>query len=43
MKINPNRYYKIVDIDGSHVVTGKELNAIIEQSYQEVMRAKKTA
>ena len=41
MKINPNQKYKIVDIDGFHVVTGKELNEILEQSYQQVMEAKK--
>jgi len=46
MKINPNQKYKIVDkdlINGSYVVTGKELNQILEQSYQEVMESKKTA
>ena len=45
MKINLNQKYKIVDkdlINGSYVVTGKELNAILEQSYQEVMESKKT-
>lgn len=46
MKINLNQKYKIVDkdlINGSYVVTGKQLNAIIEQAYQELMECKKTA
>ena len=46
MKINPNQKYKIVSedlINGSFVVTGKELNAILEESYKEVMETKKEA
>ena len=44
MEINPNQKYKIVDkdlINGSFVLTGKELNAILEESYKEVMQSKK--
>ena len=43
MEINPNKKYKIVDkslINGSFVLTGKELNEILEQSYKEVMEKK---
>lgn len=43
MEINPNKKYKIIDkdlINGSFVLTGKELNAILEQSYKEVMENK---
>ena len=46
MKINPNQKYKIVDkdlINGSYVVTGKELNAILKESYKELMETKKEA
>ena len=44
MEINPTQKYKIVDkdlINGSFVLTGKELNAILEESYKEVMQSKK--
>jgi hypothetical protein len=44
MKINPNQKYKIVDkdlINGSFVLTGKELNKILEQSVKEVIKSKK--
>ena len=43
MKINPNKKYKLIDedlINGFVVVTGKELNAILEQSYKEHMESK---
>ena len=43
MEIKPNKKYKIIDkdlINGSFVLTGKELNAILEQSYKEVMEKK---
>ena len=43
MKINPKQKYKIVDkdlINGSFVLTGKELNAILEESYKELMESK---
>ena len=43
MEINPNKKYKIIDkdlINGSFVLTGKELNEILEQSYKEVMEKK---
>ena len=36
MNIKPNKKYKIVDkdlVNGFVVVTGKELNAVLEQSY----------
>tara|TARA_S200000501_G_C20662342_1_gene672391 strand:- start:262 stop:396 length:135 start_codon:yes stop_codon:yes gene_type:complete len=44
MKINPNQKYKIVDkdlINGSFVLTGKELNKILDQSVKEVRESKK--
>tara|TARA_A100000164_G_C21784055_1_gene712450 strand:+ start:584 stop:718 length:135 start_codon:yes stop_codon:yes gene_type:complete len=44
MKINPNQKYKIVDkdlINGSIVLTGKELNKILDQSVKEVRESKK--
>jgi len=43
MTINPNKKYKFVDkdlINGFVVVTGKELNAILEKSYKEHMESK---
>ena len=43
MKINPNKKYKLIDedlINGFVVVTGKELNAILEKSYKEYMECK---
>ena len=43
MPINPNKKYKIVDkslINGSFVLTGKELNVILEKSYKEYMENK---
>ena len=43
MTINPNKKYKFVDKDllnGFVVLTGKELNAILDQSYKEVMEKK---
>ena len=44
MKINPNQKYKIVDkdlINGSFVLTGKELNKILDQAVKEVKESKK--
>ena len=46
MKINPNQKYKIVDkdlINGSYVVTGKELNKILDESVKEVIKSKEVA
>ena len=43
MKINPNKKYKLIDedlINGFVVVTGKELNEILEKSYKEHMESK---
>ena len=43
MKIDSKQKYKIVDknlINGFVVLTGKELNAILEKSYKEVMENK---
>ena len=43
MKINPNQKYKIVDkdlINGSFVLTGKELNKILDESVKEVIKSK---
>ena len=44
MNINPNKKYKFVDkdlVNGFVVLTGKELNAILEKSYKEYMENKK--
>ena len=46
MKINPNQKYKIVDkdlINGSYVLTGKELNKILDESVKEVIKSKEAA
>ena len=46
MKINPNQKYKIVDkdlINGSYVLTGKELNKILDESVKEVIKYKEVA
>ena len=43
MKIDPKQKYKIVDkdlINGFVVVTGQELNAVLEKSYNELMESK---
>ena len=43
MKINFNKKYKLIDedlINGFVVVTGKELNVILEKSYKEYMESK---
>ena len=43
MNINPNKKYKFIDkdlVNGSVVLTGKELNAILEKSYKEYMENK---
>jgi len=43
MKINPNKKYKLIDedlINGFVVLTGKELNTILEKSYKEYMESK---
>ena len=43
MNIEPNKKYKLVDkdlINGFVVLTGKELNAILEKSYKEHMESK---
>jgi len=43
MNIKPNKKYKLVDkdlINGFVVLTGKELNAILEKSYKEHMENK---
>ena len=43
MNINPNKKYKFIDkdlINGFVVLTGKELNAILEKSYKEYMENK---
>ena len=43
MKINLNKKYKFIDkdlINGFVVLTGKELNAILEKSYKEYMENK---
>jgi len=43
MNTNPNKKYKLIDkdlINGFVVLTGKELNAILEKSYKEHMESK---
>ena len=43
MAINPNKKYKFVDkdlINGFVVLTGKELNTILEKSYKEYIEKK---
>jgi len=44
MKLEPNKKYKVVDddlINGSCVLTGKQLNKLIEKAYKDVMESKK--
>ena len=46
MAINPNKKYKFIDkdlVNGFVVLTGKEINEILEQSYKEVMENKNEA
>ena len=43
MTINPNKKYTFIDkdlVNGFVVITGKELNAILEKSYKEYMENK---
>ena len=43
MKLEPNKKYKVIDkdlVNGFVVLTGKELNAILEKSYKEYMENK---
>ena len=43
MKLNPKQKYKYIDkdlINGFVVLTGKELNEILEKSYKEQMESK---
>ena len=43
MTIKPNKKYKFVDkdlVNGFVVLTGKELNAILEKSYKQFMENK---
>ena len=43
MNIKPNKKYKLVDkdlVNGFVVITGKELNAILEKAYKEHMESK---
>ena len=43
MNIKPNNKYKLVDkdlVNGFVVLTGKELNAILEKAYKEHMESK---
>ena len=43
MKLEPNKKYKVIDkdlVNGFVVLTGKELNAILEKSYKEHMENK---
>jgi len=44
MKLNPKQKYKFIDkdlINGIVVLTGKELNEILEKSYKEHMESKR--
>jgi len=43
VKLNPKQKYKLIDkdlINGFVVLTGKELNEILEKSYKEHMESK---
>ena len=43
MAINPNKKYKVIDkdlVNGFVVLTGKELDAILEKAYKEHMENK---
>ena len=44
MKFEPNKKYKVVDddlINGYQVLTGKQLNFLLETAYKQVKRSKK--
>ena len=44
MKLEPNKKYRFIDddlINGSYVLTGKQLNKLIEEAYKDVMESKK--
>ena len=44
MKLEPNKKYRFIDddlINGSCVLTGKQLNKLIEEAYKDVMESKK--
>ena len=44
MKLEPNKKYKVVDdnlINGYQVLTGQQLNSLLETAYKQVMRSKK--
>ena len=44
MKLEPNKKYRFIDddlINGSRVLTGKQLNKLIEEAYKDVMESKK--
>tara|TARA_B000000532_G_scaffold238011_1_gene225945 strand:+ start:737 stop:871 length:135 start_codon:yes stop_codon:yes gene_type:complete len=44
MKLDPNKKYKVVDndlINGYQVLTGKQLNNLLETAYKHVKRSKK--
>ena len=44
LKLEPNKKYKVVDddlINGYQVLTGKQLNSLLETAYKQVMRSKK--
>ena len=44
MKFEPNKKYKVVDddlINGYQVLTGKQLNSLLETAYKQVKRSTK--
>ena len=44
MKLEPNKKYKVFDndlINGYLVLTGKQLNSLLETAYKQVKRSKK--
>ena len=44
MKLHPNKKYKVVDddlINGHQVLTGKQLNSLLDTAYKHVKRSKK--
>ena len=44
MKLDPNKKYKVIDddlINGYQILTGRQLNLLLETSYKQTRRLKK--
>ena len=44
MKLEPNKKYKVIDddlINGYQILTGKQINSLLENAYKQVKRSKK--